>query len=296
MNKLYLFLFSICVLGACQSADENIDASGNFEADETIIAAETSGKIEQLLLDEGSTLNAGDTVGYVDTTQLYLKKKQLEYSIQAIRAKLPNSAIQLSTISEQIETAEREKKRVENLMKANAATAKQLDDISSQLDLLNRQYKATQSSLSVTTRGLVAETLPLKAQIDQLDDQIKRSVIVNPVNGTVLTQYAEVNEVANPGKALYKIANLSTMTLRAYISGNQLPAIKLNQHVTVLVDNVDGGYKNYEGTVTWVSDKAEFTPKTIQTKDERANLVYAIKISVKNDRYLKIGMYGEVKF
>jgi HlyD family secretion protein len=162
--------------------------------------------------------------------------------------------------------------------------------------LLQRQYEATQSTLTITRQSLQSETLPLKAQLEQIQDQISKSQITNPVNGTVLTMYAKQNEVVNPGKALYKIADLSTVILRAYISGTQLSQIKLGQQVKVFVDAPDDGNKEYTGTITWVSDKAEFTPKTIQTKEERANLVYAIKIHVKNDGYLKLGMYGEVKF
>jgi HlyD family secretion protein len=220
----------------------------------------------------------------------------LQYSISAVLAKRPDAAAQLSTIAEQLATARKEKTRVENLLKADAATQKQLDDLNAQIDLLRKQYDALQSSLSITTRSLQSETLPLKAQMDQVEDQIKKSIITNPINGTVLTQYAMQDEVVNPGKALYKIADLSNITLRVYISGSQLSAIKIGQEVKISVDSGAEAYKNYTGRITWVSDKAEFTPKTIQTKDERANLVYAIKVLVKNDGYLKLGMYGEVKF
>ncbi len=185
---------------------------------------------------------------------------------------------------------------MENLLKDDAATQKQLDDLSAQLDLLQRQYEATQSTLTITRQSLQSETLPLMAQLEQIQDQISKSQITNPVNGTVLALYAKQNEVVNPGKALYKIADLSTVILRAYLSGTQLSQIKLGQQVKVFVDAPDDGNKEYTGTIAWVSDKAEFTPKTIQTKEERANLVYAIKIHVKNDGYLKLGMYGEVKF
>ena len=204
--------------------------------------------------------------------------------------------MQLAGITEQIETAQREKKRIENLLKDDAATQKQLDDMNAQLDLLKRQYAATQSTLTITKQSLQSETLPMKAQLEQLEDQIGKSQIVNPINGTVLTLYTKKNEVVNPGKALYKIADLSTIILRAYISGSQLSQIKLGQTVEVFVDSTNGEYKKYSGTIAWVSDKAEFTPKTIQTKEERANLVYAVKINVKNDGYLKLGMYGELKF
>jgi HlyD family secretion protein len=295
-TNYYLLAFISLLTISCAQTDSEFDATGNFEADEVIISAEAAGKILRLDIEEGSELKSQSAIGLIDTTQLYLKKKQLEYSIRAVNAKQPNATIQLAAIQEQIETAKREKKRVENLLKDDAATQKQLDDINSQLDLLQRQYSATQSTLNITKQSLQSETLPLQAQLEQVQDQIKKSQIINPINGTVLTLFAKQNEVVTPGKALYKIADLSTIILRAYISGNQLSQIKLGQSVTVLVDAANDEYKKYTGTISWVSDKAEFTPKTIQTKEERANLVYAIKIDVKNDGYLKLGMYGEVKF
>jgi HlyD family secretion protein len=292
----YFIAALLLVTTSCNRNGSEFDATGNFEADEIIISAEASGKILQLNMEEGTELKSQTVIGLIDTTQLYLRKKQLEYSIGAVQAKQPNATVQLAAISEQIETAKREKKRVENLLKDDAATQKQLDDLIAQLDLLHRQYAATQSTLNITRQSLQSETLPLKAQLEQVEDQISKSQIINPVNGTVLSLYAKQNEVVNPGKALYKIADLSTVILRAYVSGSQLSQIKLGQAVKIFVDAPDDGYKEYAGTITWVSDKAEFTPKTIQTKEERANLVYAVKIDVKNDGYLKLGMYGEVLF
>jgi len=293
--KYFLAALPLIVL-SCNQNDSQFDATGNFKADEIIISAEASGKILRLDINEGTELKEKAVIGLIDTTQLFLLKKQLEYSIRAINAKQPNATVQLAGITEQIETAQREKKRIENLLKDDAATQKQLDDMNAQLDLLKRQYAATQSTLTITKQSLQSETLPMKAQLEQLEDQIGKSQIVNPINGTVLTLYTKKNEVVNPGKALYKIADLSTIILRAYISGSQLSQIKLGQTVEVFVDSTNGEYKKYSGTIAWVSDKAEFTPKTIQTKEERANLVYAVKINVKNDGYLKLGMYGELKF
>jgi len=205
-------------------------------------------------------------------------------------------AAQLATIQEQIEATEKEKARFERLLQDDAATQKQVDDLAAHLALLQKQYKALQSSLAITTRSLSSEVAPIAAQVDQVNDQIRKSIIVNPLDGTVLVKYAQGDEVTAPGKALYKIADLSYITLRAYISGNQLPTLKLGQKVTVMVDDLGPASKKYEGVVSWIADKAEFTPKTIQTKEERANLVYAIKVRVKNDGYLKIGMYGELTF
>lgn len=292
-NKI---LFLLLVVMGCRGSSNEFDATGNFEADEVIISSEASGKILKLDVEEGKDLEANAVVGLIDTMQLYLKKKQLQYSIKSVIAKSPNTSIQLAAIKEQIETQQREKKRVENLLKDDAATQKQLDDINASLQLLQRQYDASKSNLSITTSSIQSETLPLKAQLDQVQDQLNKSVVVNPFKGTVLTKYALKDEMAAQGKALYKIADLSSLILRAYISGGQLSQIKLGQQVQVLIDAPEGEYKSYTGEIMWVSDKAEFTPKTIQTKDERANLVYAIKIRVKNDGYLKLGMYGEVNF
>jgi HlyD family secretion protein len=294
-TKFFLTL-SLTGLIGCNNNSSNFDATGNFEAEEVIVSSEATGRILSFNVDEGQELKAGEAVGCIDTLQLHLRKKQLQYSVRAIMAKQPDALVQLSTIEAQMETAQREKKRIENLLKDDAATQKQLDDVNAQVDLLQKQFNATRSSLSITSQSLYSETLPLRAQVEQLDDQIRRSVITNPINGSVLAKYAEKDEVTTTGKALYKIADLSSLVLRAYISGSQLSGIKLGQSAKISVDDQGDGYKQYEGTVTWVADKAEFTPKTIQTKDERANLVYAIKINVKNDGYLKIGMYGEVQF
>ncbi|HWA34978.1 MAG TPA: HlyD family efflux transporter periplasmic adaptor subunit [Cyclobacteriaceae bacterium] len=288
-------LFIICLAAAsCGKNADEYDASGNFEADEIIVSSEATGKILKLDLTEGAELKKGQVVGYIDTIQLSLRKKQLAYSVQATLARRPDAASQLATIQKQIDTNEFEKKRVENLLKDDAATKKQLDDLNAQIEILRKQYNSLQTSLSITTRALQSETLPLQAQIEQLQDQIKKSVIVNPIDGTVLEQYAEQDEVVTMGKAIYKIADLSHIILRVYISGDQLSSVKLGQKIKVTVDDVNGGSKNYEGVVEWVSDKAEFTPKTIQTKDERANLVYAVKVRVQNDGYLKLGMYADV--
>ena len=293
MKYQYAVLLAV-LLSACTNSENNFDATGNFEADEMIVSSEASGKILKLDVQEGQQLEAGQVVGGIDTTQLYLKKKQLEYSISAVLARRPDANSQLSTIQEQLATASREKQRVENLLKADAATQKQLDDLNAQIELLKKQHDALQKSLSITTNSLQSETLPLQAQLDQVIDQLKKSKIMNPKAGTVITQYAMQDEVVSAGKALYKLADLNTITLRIYISGTQLSQIKIGQDVSIQVDSGEKDYKKYTGKITWVSDKAEFTPKTIQTKEERANLVYAVKVAVQNDGYLKLGMYGEV--
>jgi HlyD family secretion protein len=296
MKTIIYLLASVIVLAACNKTKSTADASGTFEAVETIISAEASGLLKEFKAGEGQELKQGQAMGFIDTVQLYLKKKQLLSQIKSVLAQKPNIAIQVAALQTQLQNYEKEKVRFTNLVKADAATQKQLDDINAQIEVVKKQIEAQQSSLGITSQSINEQTLPLDVQIEQLNDQIAKSRIVNPINGTVLSKYTEPNEVVALGKPLYKIADLSTMTLRAYVSGNQLPLIKLNQPVKVMIDDKDGALKEYTGEITWISSKAEFTPKTIQTKDERANLVYAIKVKVKNDGFLKIGMYGEVKF
>ncbi len=295
-NDFLAALILLLILIGCGNGNGKFDATGTFESEEVIVSSEAMGKLVQFNVEEGAQLKQNQVVGVIDTLQLFLKKKQLEATIKAVLSKQPDVATQLAAIEEQIKTAATEKKRIENLVKSNAATTKQLDDVNAQIDLLNKQYNAAKSNLTITKQGLQSETLPLQIQVEQIQDQIAKSVIKNPIEGTVLTRYAKQNEVTANGKALYKIADLSTMTLRAYINGDQLGQIKLRQKIKVFVDKGNGEQKEMSGEIYWVSSKAEFTPKTIQTKDERANLVYAIKVRVKNDGYLKIGMYGEIKF
>jgi len=301
--------FSI-LFSSCKDNKNNYDASGTFEATETTVPAEANGVIEAFNINEGQKLDSGMLIGYIDTTQLYLKKKQLEAQVKAMGYKLPDISAQTAQFKQQAAVTQsdldyllNEKKRAENLVKADAATQKQLDDINAkiatakeQIKVIYKQGAAQVSALNTQRSGISADVQPLYFQIAQLNDQLGKSKVINPVTGTVLTKFAEESEMATVGKPLYSIANLSSIILRAYITGNQFSAIKLGQKVKVIVDDSAGKSKDYEGVIEWISDKAEFTPKTIQTKDERANLVYAIKIRVKNDGYLKIGMYGEVGF
>mgnify|MGYP000934484825 FL=1 len=284
------------LLTACNNNKVSFDASGSFEAEETIISSEATGTIKQFSIEEGQTLEAGQVIGYIDSLQLYLKKKQLEAQVTAILGKKPNIPVQLSALQEQLITAEKERTRIANLVKGDAATPKQLDDINAQIEVLKKQIEAQKSTLNISSEGLGKDVVPLQVQIEQLNDQLAKCNIINPTNGTVLSKYAEANEMTAAGKPLYKIADLSNIILRVYITSNQLTQVKLNQKVKVLTDDGKGGYKETTGTIVWINDKAEFTPKTIQTKDERANMVYAIKVKVKNDGSYKIGMYGEIKF
>ena len=296
MSNTKILVLAALLSASCADNEQPYDASGTFEAVETIISAEANGIIHALDIEEGQSLKAGQTVGQIDSTQLYLKKRQLQAQIDAVLSKKPDIAVQVAALQEQLAQALHEQHRIANMVEADAATPKQLDDANAQVAVVRKQIAAQRSALGTTTASLSLETSPLEMQIAQVEDQLAKSRIVNPVDGTVLVKYAEVNEAAAVGKPLYKIADLSTITLRAYVTGRQFTQLRLNQHVRVLVDDADGNYREYPGTITWISDKAEFTPKTIQTKDERENLVYATKIKVKNDGLLKIGMYGEVRF
>jgi HlyD family secretion protein len=311
MKQIVLIaLIAISMLTACKNGNGNADASGTFEANEVIVSAESSGKLISFTVEEGQLIAKDSVVGTVDATNISLQKEQVESSIQALGEKTADVSPQVKLLEDQLAVQQsqlnnllHEQGRIQNLLKQDAATGKQLDDINAQIDVAKRSMNVTrqqihvqQNNVATQNRSILSEGKPLQKRVAQLEDQLKKTTIVNPVAGTVLTKYAEQGELTSTGKALYKIADLSTITLRAYITGAQLSQVKLGQTVKVLVDDGAKKYKEYSGTISWVSDKAEFTPKTIQTKDERANLVYATKIKVKNDGYLKIGMYGEVKF
>jgi len=294
--KNILFIILTAVLISCSNNENQFDSTGTFEAIETIVPAEATGIIKEFTVEEGNILKEGQVVGFVDTIQLKLKKEQLLAQIKATQSRKPDAKSQLDVYNEQLKLAIIDQQRMQNLVKADAATRKQLDDANSKVAVTQKQIKSLKTQLDISTTGIDDETQTIKVQIDQINDQLSKSKIVNKTNGTVLTKYAERGEMATTGKPLYKIADLSNIVLRVYVTGEQLPQIKINQKVKVFTDAAKDTYKEHEGTIEWISDKAEFTPKTIQTKEERANLVYAVKIRVKNDGYLKIGMYGEIKF
>lgn len=311
MKKLFFItaaVSSLLIIG-CNGNGNGFDASGTFEADEVIVSSLTNGRILSFHVDEGSVLAKDSIVGLVDPTTLSLQKEEVEATIQSLGQQTMNVNPQIQLLQNQekvqesqLENLLHEKTRIENLLKADAATGKQLDDINAQIDVVKKQIAVTQQQMNVQrnnvstqNRGILSQGKPLEKKAAQLDDLMKKARISNPINGTVITKYAEEGEMTTPGKALYKIADLSELNLRAYVTGVQLPTIKLGQQVKVMIDHGEKKYKEYAGTIVWISDKAEFTPKTIQTKEERANLVYAIKVRVKNDGFLKIGMYGEVK-
>ena len=297
LNVQILIATTLAVgLFSCGKSKDDADASGTFEATEVIVSAQGAGQILALNVEEGQVLTANQSVGTIDSTQLYLRKKQLLASGKAIQSRRPDIKKQIAAIEQQISTAKTERKRVENLLKANAANQKQLDDVNAQIAILEKQLDAQKTMLVSSNQGITDESEGLTFQIKQLEDQLQKCDITSPIAGTVLVKYAEMGEVAAPGKALFKIADTNSMILRAYVTADQLTQLKIGQKVKVSCDFGKDKNREYEGSLAWISSKSEFTPKTIQTRDERANLVYALKINVKNDGFIKIGMYGDVHF
>lgn len=306
---IYVSILASFIVMGCNNKHE-ADASGTFEVDEVVVSSEVTGQIKALNISEGSVLQKDSVVGYIDSVPLQLQKDEVIATINALQQKTINAGPSIKLLKDQIAVqkvqladALYEKARIERLIKADAATTKQLDDQNTQINVLQKQIavneqqiKVQESATGSQNSSVMSQSKPLQKSVAQIEDQLKRTNITNPISGTVLTKYAMAGEFTTPGKALYKIGDLSVITLRAYITGTQLAQLKLGQQVKVLVDSTATQYREYPGEITWISDKAEFTPKTIQTKDERANLVYAIKIHVKNDGLLKIGMYGEVIF
>lgn len=281
---------------ACGNGAPKYDATGTFETTEVLVSAEASGRLLYFDIEEGMLLKAGEEVGVVDTVQLYLKKLQLEASIKSVEEQRPDILKQVAATKEQISAAQRERNRVANLLKVGAANQKQLDDAEDQLEVLRKQLVAQNSTLSNSHQSLTWQSSSVGIQVAQVEDQLKKCHITSPITGTVLAKYAEAGELTAMGTPLFKVADTEQMYLRAYITSEQLSQVKLGQKVTVFSDYGTDEYKQYPGVVTWISDTSEFTPKTILTKNERANLVYAVKIAVHNDGLLKIGMYGGVEF
>lgn len=287
--KYTIPLLLLTILFSCNNNDDKADGYGNFEATEVTISAEANGKLEYLNLNEGDVLQSNTLVGLVDTTQLHYNKQQLLASKETVYSKSANVLSQISILQEQLKTALIEQKRIQNMFAENAATKRQVDEIEGKIAVIKEQIKGVQTQ----NAPILNEIASLDVQIEKTNDQIKKSKIINPIQATVLAKYAEPNEITSFGKPIYKIANLGLMTLRVYISETQLPKVKLNQKVTVKIDN-GTGMKSYPGTISWISSVAEFTPKIVQTKEERVNLVYAVKVEVKNDGSLKIGMPAEM--
>jgi HlyD family secretion protein len=294
MKKTLLSTLIAIAAIACNSGNKQADAYGIFEAREVIISAQGSGELVIFDVVEGQQVKANQPLGYIDTTQLYLKKMQLLASMTAVESRQYSVSKQIAGLQQQIATQRAEQKRFENLVKSNAATQKQLDDINAQIVFLEKQLAAQTETLENSNRSISGEISGISLQVAQIEDQLRKSVIYSPIDGVILSKYAEQGELAMPGRSLFKVADIEDMKLRVYITADQLTSLKIGQSVKVYADRGKSDRKEYEGRVIWISDKAEFTPKTIQTRDERANLVYAVKVAVKNDGYIKRGMYGEL--
>ena len=308
MKKITL-ITALAALIACNHKN-NFDASGNFIADEVIVSAQQNGQLISYNVQEGQTLTEGQKVGQINTEVLQLQKQQVEATIATLKNKTLNPDDQAALIRSQyevqkaqLEQQQHELSRIKQLVAGGAATQKQLDDLTAAVSQLQKQLAVTQNQLKASltnintqNNSILSQEVPLQKNAEAVQAQINQGEIINPTTGTVLVNYALKGEIQTYGKPLYKIANTDTLTLKAYITGNQLPQVKLGQAVTVHTDAAEGEQHTYKGEITYIASKAEFTPKTIQTKDERANLVYAIKVKVKNDGYIKIGMYGEVLF
>jgi HlyD family secretion protein len=292
MKKIFWILIVSAGIIACSNNGDKADAYGNFEATEVMVSAMAQGEIFILAIEEGQEFKAGEIVGLIDTTEFFLKEEQLVKGIAAVRTRLLTIKAQMDVQIQQKKNLVVDQKRLVKLFNDGAATQKQVDDINGAVDLINAQIIATRSQ----EQQVLAEIETMNIQIDQVKEKLSKCHISNPVDGTVLIKYAEAGEVAAQGKPLYKIADLSVMKLKVYVSGDQLPHIKIGQEVEVQIDKTKKENSSLGGTISWISSTAEFTPKTIQTKEERVNLVYAVKILVPNDGAIKIGMPGEVNF
>ena len=295
MKKITILASVALMMAACGGNEKEYDATGTFEATETTVFAEQSGALLTFSVNEGDSIEANKEVGLIDTTQVWLKIQQLGATKEVYQSQKPDMEAQIATMRQQLAKAQQEELRYRELVADGAAPSKMLDDASSQVKVLQKQLAAQQSALSTSTRSLDKQMAATDVQVSQLRDQLRKCHIVTPTKGTVLEKYVERGEFVTVGKPLFKMADIEAMYLRAYVTSAQLQNIKLGQQVKVFADYGDGQRKEYDGTISWISSRSEFTPKTILTDDERADLVYAVKVAIKNDGYVKIGMYGEVK-
>ena len=289
MKKVSLLILVTLGIISCNTSNEKADGYGNFEATEITVSAEATGKIEFLQVQEGTILEAQTQVGLIDTLQLYLTKQQLIASKSTVSSKSANVLSQKSVLAEQLKTVQIEKNRIRDMYAENAATKRQVDEIDGKVKVIEAQIQG----IGTQNAPIINDLKSIDVQIQKINDQIQKSKITNPIKGTVLTKYAEPGEITAFGKPLYKIADLSEMSLRVFVSGTQLTQLKIGQEVSVKIDGA-AEMNSYKGTISWIASQAEFTPKIIQTKEERVNLVYALKVKVKNDGSLKIGMPAEM--
>ena len=296
MKKIIAMAGVALVLNACGRKERQYDATGVFEATETTVYAEQTGALLTFNVEEGDTVGRNREVGLIDTTQLWLKMKQAEAMKSVYQSQKPEQEKQIAVTRQQLAKAKQDQQRYKELVADGAAPAKMLDDANSQVDVLQRQLDAQLSSLKVNTNALDKQMAAADVQAEQLRDQIRKCHILVPAKGTVIEKYVERGEFVSAGKPLFKMADTENMFIRAYVTSAQLENIKTGQKATVFADYGNGGKKEYEGRVTWISSRSKFTPKTILTDDERADLVYAVKVAIKGDGYVKMGMYGEVLF
>ena len=289
MKKVSLLILVTLGIISCNTSNEKADGYGNFEATEITVSSEGNGKIEFLKVEEGTILEAQTQVGLIDTVQLYLTKQQLIASKSTVSSKSANVLSQKSVLAEQLKTVQIEKNRIRDMYAENAATKRQVDEIDGKVKVIEAQIQG----IGTQNAPIINDLKSIDVQIQKINDQIQKSKIINPIKGTVLTKYSEPGEITTYGKPLYKIADISEMTLRVFVSETQLPQLKIGQQVSVKIDGIEE-MKSYSGTISWIASQAEFTPKIIQTKEERVNLVYAAKVKVKNDGSLKIGMPAEI--
>lgn len=298
MNNRYKVLALILVILSlsCSNRNGKADAYGSFEADEIIVSAEGNGKIIELNLEEGQSLTAGQYIGLIDTLQLYLQKQQLNAQIEGTFAQRADIPKQVRALQEKLTGMLNEKKRLQSLLQSNAATNKQMDDLNTEIQVVRSQLDATRSNLNVQNKGVLSQIDAMQYQVTSLENAIEKSLIKSPIKGIVLKKYVNKYEFISTGRPLFKIADVSKMTLKVYVTEDQLSSLKLGENCEVRIDKKDDELKTYKGKIMWISDESEFTPKMIQTKNERVNLVYAVKISVKNDGDIKVGMPGDVVF
>ena len=296
MNNKMMIALAMAMLVGCSSNEKDYDATGTFEATETTVSAEQSGTLLQFALEEGDNIEAGREVGLIDTTQIWLKMQQTETSKTVYQSQKPDMEKQIAVTRQQLAKAKTEQRRYQELVDDGAAPSKMLDDAKNQVQVLQRQLDGQVSTLNTQLSTLNSQLSTVNVQIRQLSDQLQKCHIIAPTTGTVLEKYVERGEYVTPGKPLFKVGNVGLMYLRAYVTSAQLQHVKVGQQAKVFADYGGGERKEYGGTVSWISSRSEFTPKTILTDDERADLVYAVKIAVKNDGNIKIGMYGEVSF
>lgn len=295
MKKITILASVALMLAACGGNEKEYDATGTFEATETTLFAEQSGALLTFSVNEGDNIEANKEVGLIDTTQVWLKIQQLGATKEVYQSQKPDMEAQIAATRQQLAKAQQEEQRFHELVADGAAPSKMLDDASSQVKVLQKQLAAQQSALSTSTRSLDKQMAATDVQVSQLRDQLRKCHIVTPTKGTVLEKYVERGEFVVIGKPLFKMADTEAMYLRAYVTSAQLQNIKIGQQVKVFADYGDGQKKEYDGTISWISSRSEFTPKTILTDDERADLVYAVKVAIRSDGFVKIGMYGEVK-